>query len=107
VPLFSRADLPLLLAEHDAGLFTSRAEGWGLVLNEMIESGLPVYATRAGGVDALRSVLGSFVQEFPPPPGAIPPLQPDPGTRGRYEARFRWLTIAERYLEAIVSARRA
>jgi glycosyltransferase involved in cell wall biosynthesis len=104
VPAFRRPELPALLAAHDAGLFTSRAEGWGLALNEMLESGLPVYATRAGGVDDLRGVLGSFVPDFPPPPGALPPPPPAPEVIERYDARFRWLAIAERYVEAVASA---
>ncbi|HEY9810714.1 MAG TPA: methyltransferase domain-containing protein [Halomicronema sp.] len=50
VPYFERNQLFSLLAGHDVGLFTSKVEGWGLVLNEMLESGMPVLATNAGGV---------------------------------------------------------
>ena len=105
VPSYRRADLPELLAAHDAGLFTSRAEGWGLVLNEMVESGLPVYATRAGGVDEIRSVLGAFVPEFPPAVGAQPPSPPGEEVFARYGARFRWDAVAERYLRALGDVR--
>jgi glycosyltransferase involved in cell wall biosynthesis len=105
VASFRRSELPQLLAEHDAGLFTSRSEGWGLVLNEMLESGLPVYATRAGGVDDLRAALGPFVPEFPPPRGARPPGAPPPKVMELYEARFRWGSIAERYVDIVTSAR--
>jgi glycosyltransferase involved in cell wall biosynthesis len=104
VPTFMRAQLPALLAEHDAGLFTSRVEGWGLVLNEMVESGLPVYATSAGGVTELRSVLGSSIQSFPPPVAFVPPPSPSAEQWSRYEARFRWETIAARYLESVAMA---
>jgi hypothetical protein len=70
----------------------------------MLESGLPVYATRAGGVDDLRRALGSFVSDFPPPSSVqLPPL-PEPAAFHRYEARFRWMAIAERYIAAISPA---
>jgi glycosyltransferase involved in cell wall biosynthesis len=105
VPSFTRAELPNLLAVHDAGLFTSRVEGWGLVLNEMVESGLPVYATSAGGVHDIRSVLGSFIADFPPPPGAQLPSPPADEAIARYDARFRWLAIAARYVESITLPR--
>jgi len=84
-----------------AGLFTSRAEGWGLVLNEMVESGLPVYATAAGGVEDIQCTVGSFIQSFPPTLGARPPSPPAEEARARYEARFRWPAIAARYMESI------
>jgi glycosyltransferase involved in cell wall biosynthesis len=103
IPTFTRAELPGLLAAHDAGLFTSRVEGWGLVLNEMVESGLPVYATTAGGVDDIRSVLAPFIQDFPPPLGALLPSLPADEAFARYEARFRWSTIAANYVESISS----
>lgn len=45
VPSFERSQLYSLLTSHDVGLFTSRVEGWGLVLNEMLESGMPVFST--------------------------------------------------------------
>jgi glycosyltransferase involved in cell wall biosynthesis len=105
VPWFQRPELPALLAGHDAGLFTSRAEGWGLVLNEMLEAGLPVYATRAGGVDDLRGVLGPFVPDFPPPRAAVLPAPPAADVLERYGVRFRWAAVAERYIEAIDLAR--
>jgi glycosyltransferase involved in cell wall biosynthesis len=101
VPSYRRSELPGLLADHDAGLFTSRVEGWGLVLNEMVESGLPVYATRAGGVDEIRSMLGPFVQDFPPPIDPTLPAQPTEETFARYDASFSWDAVAGRYLEAL------
>jgi glycosyltransferase involved in cell wall biosynthesis len=101
VPAFTRAELPGLLAAHDAGLFTSSVEGWGLVLNEMIEAGIPVYATNAGGVADIRSVLGSFVDVFPPMAGTPLPQPPTEKTIEQYEKRFRWRSIAIGYLESI------
>lgn len=40
VPSYTRRELMELLATHDAGLFTSVVEGWGLTLQEMLESGI-------------------------------------------------------------------
>jgi glycosyltransferase involved in cell wall biosynthesis len=101
IPSFVRSELPELLAQHDAGLFTSRVEGWGLVLNEMLEAGLPVYATDAGGVEDLRSVLGESIQSFPPRAGAVLPDPPLPPALARYDARFSWKAVADRYLESL------
>jgi glycosyltransferase involved in cell wall biosynthesis len=104
VPIFSRSELPELLAAHDAGLFTSHVEGWGLALNEMVEAGLPIYATTAGGVSEIRSVVGSFIGTFPPPHGATPPPPLTDEAFARYDARFRWSAIAERYVASISTA---
>lgn len=95
VPAFQRAELPALLAEHDAGLFTSSVEGWGLSLNEMLEAGLTVHATPAGGVADLAPFWGDRLRPFPPPvrpdpPGAEPDLD-------GYLSFFSWPEIARRY----------
>jgi glycosyltransferase involved in cell wall biosynthesis len=97
VPSFTRSDLPALLASHDAGLFTSDVEGWGLNLNEMLESGMPVFATEAGGVADLRPFFPRSLRPFPPPPPksaglAAGPLE-DLDANG-YRARFSWAAIA-------------
>lgn len=96
VPSFARSELPALLAAHDAGLFTSPVEGWGLSLNEMLESGLPVYATEAGGVADLRPYFPGSLRPFPPPE-RIPsePLE-DLEANGYFE-RFAWPRIAREY----------
>lgn len=104
VPSYGRRELPDLLASHDAGLFTSHVEGWGLVLNEMVEAGLPIYATPAGGVDELRAVFGSFVQAFPPAVDSTMPPQPTEETFVRYESAFSWSAVADRYLKALGQA---
>jgi glycosyltransferase involved in cell wall biosynthesis len=105
VPSFPRADLPALLAAHDAGVFTSIVEGWGLTLNEMLESGLPVFATEAGAVDDLRSFFPASLRPFPPPV-AIDPIGPalleDLEASG-YLQRFSWPEIARRYEEDALS----
>jgi len=97
VPSFSRAELVDLLAGHDAGLFTSVAEGWGVTLNEMLESGMPVYATRAGGVVDLLPFFPHALRPFPPPQGPLNlDALDDPNETGYYD-RFTWEQIAEKY----------
>jgi glycosyltransferase involved in cell wall biosynthesis len=95
VPAYSRAELPALLAGHDAGLFTSGVEGWGLSLNEMLESGLPIFATAAGGVEDLRPFFPGRLPPFPPPDrdALALPLPPDLAANGYFE-RFSWVRIA-------------
>jgi glycosyltransferase involved in cell wall biosynthesis len=97
VPSFARADLSALLAAHDAGLFTSEVEGWGLSLNEMLESGMPVFATEAGAVADLRPWFPNALRPFPPPEGPLEmrPLE-DLAANGYYE-RFDWSAIASDY----------
>lgn len=97
VPSYGRAELPGLLAAHDAGLFTSTVEGWGLSLNEMLEAGLTVYATPAGGVADLKPYWGSRLRPFPPP-DRPEPEGPAPDLEGYYQ-RFSWPEIARRYEE--------
>jgi glycosyltransferase involved in cell wall biosynthesis len=96
IPSFSRSELPGLLASHDAGLFTSTSEGWGLSLNEMLESGLPVFATEAGGVRDLRPYFPGTLLPFPPPLDAGPTKLCESGL-DTYYRHFTWEAIAERY----------
>lgn len=96
IPSFSRGELPGLLASHDAGLFTSVSEGWGLSLNEMLESGLPVFATEAGGVRDLKPYFPSTLLPFPPPLDTGLTGQRETGLH-RYYQHFTWAAIAERY----------
>lgn len=106
LPTFRREELPDLLARHDAGLFTSTSEGWGLCLNEMLETGLPVAATPAGGVEDLRPYWGPQLRAFPPR-GEIAATAPEPGDLARYFARFSWEEIGRRYEEEILLPARA
>jgi glycosyltransferase involved in cell wall biosynthesis len=101
VPAFRREELPALLAEHDAGLFTSNVEGWGLCLNEMLEAGLLVAATPAGGVEDLRPFWGPRLLPFPPP-AEIRAEAPDPESLDRYLRHFSWEEIARRYEEEVL-----
>ena len=97
VPSFPRAELPELLAGHNAGLFTSEVEGWGLSLNEMLESGLLVYATEAGGVPDLRPFFPGSLRPFPPPARAeLEPAAPGEPVGG-YEETLTWPAIAREY----------
>lgn len=96
VPSFPRTGLAELLRSHDAGLFTSTAEGWGLSLNEMLESGLPVFATEAGGVRDLRPYFPDTLLPFPPPLDAALPSGRETDLSAYYR-QFTWEAIAERY----------
>lgn len=95
IPEFERSELCTVLGAHDVGLFTSKVEGWGLVLNEMLESGMPVHATPAGAVLDLRPWFQSLM-EFPPSGELfIGSLKIEPAI-GYYEI-FTWPRIAEKY----------
>lgn len=99
VPSFSRQELWTLLADHDVGLFTSIVEGWGLALQEMLESGMPVLATPAGGVRDLAPYAGRLLKPFPAD-GRVSIESPiDRRLPPEYYERFSWLRIAEDYIE--------
>jgi glycosyltransferase involved in cell wall biosynthesis len=103
IPQFSRVELFDLLANHHVGLFSSRVEGWGLSINEMLESGMPVFATAAGGVEDLKALLGSRLKPFPPTIEALPnhsTLDPWPA---EYYQRFTWEAIAKKYLNKLMT----
>jgi glycosyltransferase involved in cell wall biosynthesis len=103
VPAFARPDLPSLLAGHDAGLFTSSVEGWGLSLTEMLESGLTVFATEAGAVADLRPYFPASLRPFPPPAQIAPGLLEDLEANG-YLERFSWPTIARAWEEQVLGS---
>ena len=98
VPSYDRRDLVGLLEEHDAGLFTSRTEGGGLTLQEMLESGMRVYATNAGAVHDLRREFSELLRPFPPSgsASAMPPRTQ--ALRAEYIKRYSWRAIAKHYL---------
>lgn len=103
---FTRTELTELLASHDAGVFTSTVEGWGLSLNEMLESGMPVFATEAGGVADLRPFFPASLRSFPPPVRLEPWPELENLEDNGYFARFNWDTIAESYEEEALKSRR-
>jgi glycosyltransferase involved in cell wall biosynthesis len=101
---FERTALPALLEQHDVGLFTSRAEGWGLSLQEMLESGLVVFATREGAVEDLQAFFPRTLRPFPPPPGPIERFtQPLDLDASDYYERFSWPAIARAYEQALLA----
>jgi len=102
IPYFAREEVFDLLANHHIGLFTSRVEGWGLSLNEMLESGMPVFATTAGGVEDLKSLLGDRLKSFPPTiESATSNLNLTPWPKELYQQLFTWDSIAKAYLQKI------
>jgi glycosyltransferase involved in cell wall biosynthesis len=108
IPTFRRDELPSLLSVHDAGLFTSTVEGWGLSLNEMLESGMPVYATDAGGVRDLRPYFPHSLRPFPPSAGsALSPSPLEDLESNGYYRHFDWGNIAMAYEAAAARAVRA
>jgi len=105
IPTYERRALPGLLGEHDVGLFTSGVEGWGLSLNEMLESGMPVYATRAGGVPDLEPHFRGMLRRFPPGPGERFAIGRASAELGAYYETFSWSAIARRYVGLLPTAR--
>lgn len=106
-PEFEDSDWIRLLDEHDAGLFTSRVEGWGLGVQEMLEAGLPVFATRVGAVPDLEPHFPSQLRPFPPtspPPDLEPHREP---MRREYLETFDWVSIARQYVDDVRASSRA
>ncbi len=101
LPAFPRRELPALLAGHDAGLFTSDVEGWGLGLTEMLESGLTVFATEAGAVADLRPCFPASLRPFPPPVEIGFAPREDLEANG-YRERFSWPAIARSWEEQVL-----
>lgn len=103
IPQFSRLELFDLLANHHVGLFSSRVEGWGLSLNEMLESGMPVFATAAGGVEDLKALLGSRLKPFPPTLEDLTSRSALTPWPAEYYQRFTWEAIAKKYLNKLMT----
>lgn len=102
VPTFERGELPGLLAAHQIGLFTSSVEGWGVSVNEMLESGLTVYARHAGSV----ADLAAFFPDTLRPLAAIDRLEvagPEDLEATGYLATVSWPAIAARYEEDVLT----
>jgi glycosyltransferase involved in cell wall biosynthesis len=103
IPSFERSEIYTLLANHDVGLFTSKVEGWGLSLNEMLESGLPVFATRAGAVPDLEPFFETLMQ-FPPQQQILPIFLSTSHQLENYYTYFSWEKVAEVYAAKIFSS---
>ncbi|OUL19787.1 hypothetical protein BV378_31715 [Nostoc sp. RF31YmG] len=99
---FDRSQLYSLLANHDVGLFTSKVEGWGLVLNEMLESGMPVFATSAGGVSDLQPFF-EMLMPFSPAFEFIPDMLKFSTSIEDYYRVCSWESIAEKYTKQILT----
>ena len=100
VPSFDRSEIYSLIANHDAGLFTSKIEGWGLILNEMLESGMPVFATQVGGVPDLQPFCKN-IYPFPPPDKLTFEYLKSCQISENYYNFFVWDKIAETYANQI------
>lgn len=98
---FERSQLFPLLLNHDIGLFTSKVEGWGLVLNEMLESGLIVFATPVGGVPDLQPFFQDTLKPFPKTLGLISDILINPKNLEEYYNIFSWDTVATNYIKSI------
>lgn len=101
VPSFDRNQLCRLLSTHDVGLFTSRVEGWGLVLNEMLESGMTVFATNSGGVPDLKPFFKEALSPFPPKSNFVLADLAFCSEMERYYNMFSWEAIAEEYMRNV------
>jgi hypothetical protein len=66
----------------------------------MLEGGLTVYATPAGGVTDLQPFWGGRLQSFPPPARPVENL-PEPDLNA-YLSFFSWPDIARRYEEEVL-----
>lgn len=104
LPSFTREQLYDLLDNHDVGLFTSKVEGWGLVLNEMLESGMPVFATLAGGVPDLQPFANNLLNSFPPTLKLISEITTISSVSENYYKIYTWDKIAEKYASLYLEA---
>ena len=117
-----RAEVPGFFADADLCVVPSRHESFGLVALEAMAAGLPVVATRAGGlqVTVADGINGYLVDgdDVPALAGrlldlwASPILRRDLGARGvRTAHRYAWPRIAERmsdlYEDLIADRQRA
>lgn len=100
VPTFTRAELMELLAAHNIGLLTSRAEGWGLVLNEMLEAGLTVYSTEAGGFIDLKPFFPNQLKKLTA--ASIPFVREEPEDNlQEYYGQFSWASVGRAYMDML------
>ena len=106
IPSFTREELYSLLAGHDAGLFTSEVEGWGLSLNEMLESGLQVFATPAGATIDLQPFFVNRLKQFPPAPNQLCHCSINDDAMKNYYETFTWASIASKYIDSVCAVKR-
>ncbi len=103
-PFFDRTELRDLLLEHDRGLSTSLAEGWGLNLQEMLEAGLTVHATREGAFADLVPFFPETLWPLPPSAQLEPLGCVDEERMPDYYSRFSQAAVTQSYEEAVGTA---
>jgi glycosyltransferase involved in cell wall biosynthesis len=100
IPSFKRSEVCTLLATCNVGLFTSNVEGWGLTLNEMLESGMSVFGTAAGGYADLQPFFKTL-KPFPPPAQFTFEFLDATQDLDNYYSSCSWDKIAEIYPDKI------
>jgi glycosyltransferase involved in cell wall biosynthesis len=100
---FKRSELGALLARHDAGLFTSSIEGWGLSMSEMLESGMTLFATETGGALDLKEFFNEALLPFPPGSDMLSGITANSLISANYLNEFSWEKIAAKYLQSVCS----
>ena len=108
-----RQDLPRVYPAADAFVFPTYYEAFPLVCIEAMAAGLPLFATRVGGIeDYLKEgVNGSFITRDPEDLAAqLQPVLADPALRRRLSLgarataeEYAWPKIAARYLDLLRS----
>ena len=106
-----RGDLPRLYPAADAFVFPTYYEAFGLVCMEAMAAGLPLFATRAGGIEdyLFDGVNGYFITRDPDDiADRLRPVLADPVLRQRLSQGARtiaetyaWPKIAEQYLSLL------
>ena len=104
-----REDLPMLYAQSDAFILTSRSEAFGNVFAEAMSCGMPIIGTDVGGIPDLVAEENGLLVE----PGNIAAiksailrlkasraLREEMGTanRKKIERSYRWSKIADQFL---------
>ena len=69
----------------------------------MLESGLPVFATRAGGTADLAPYFPTALRPFPPPEDVDFSGTPEDLATNGYFARFTWASVAREYEERVLA----
>jgi glycosyltransferase involved in cell wall biosynthesis len=86
-------DVPTYLAAFDLFIYPSRHEGMGSALLDAMVAGLPIVATRVGGIpEIVRSGANGLLCEVDDIPGlasAVLALHADAGLRSRFGATNR------------------
>ncbi len=108
-----RRDLPAIYRDADAFVFPTAYETFSLVCMEAMACGLPVFATRVGGIeDYLVDGVNGFAIDRDPATiaAALSPVLQDPALAARLRdgARstalgYSWPVVAKRYLDLLLT----